>query len=71
MALDAVGIGVEHEAALIEALQQHHPRIGQPVGIDGGKRHGVRIDRLGAPGFREPGGKQAQWLVGFGEVTAR
>ena len=71
MTLHAVEIGVEDEAALIETLQQHHPRIGQPVGIDGGERHGVRIDRLGALGLGKPRRKQPERLVGFGEVTAR
>ena len=70
VALHAVEVGVEHEAALVEALQQHHARIGQPVGIDGRERHGFGIDRLGALGLGEPGREQPQRLVGLGEVTA-
>ena len=69
--LDAVAVGVEHEAALVETLQQHHPRIGHAIGIDGGERHGFGIDRLGALGLRKPGGKQTQGLGGIGKVTAR
>ena len=69
--LHAAEVGIEHEAALIEAFEQHHAHIGQAVGIDGRHRHGVGIDRLGALGFGEPGGEQAHGLVGLGEVTAR
>ena len=71
MAFDAAEVGVEHEAALIEALQQHHPHIGQAVGIDGRERHGVGVDRFGALGLGKPSRKQPQRLVGLGKVTAR
>ena len=39
----AVHVCVEHESALIDALQKHHPRVGEPVGINGGECHGGRI----------------------------
>jgi hypothetical protein len=71
VALDAVGVGVEHEAALIEAFQQNHASVRQAVGIDGRERHGVGIVRLGALGLGKPCRKQPPRLVGFGEVTAR
>src|ERR1700733_7573533 len=35
MTLDAVGIGVKYEAALIEALHQYHTRVGHPIGPNG------------------------------------
>ena len=71
MAFGAFGVRVKHEAVLVEAFQQHHPRIGPAVGVDSRKRHCLGIDRFGASGVGEPGGKQAQRLVGLGEVTAR
>jgi hypothetical protein len=70
-ALHAVDVRVEDEAALVEALQQDHARIGQSVAIDGRQRHGVRIDRLRPFGLGEPGREQAQRLIGRGEVTGR
>jgi hypothetical protein len=62
-------VGIEHEAALVEALEQHHPHVGQPVGIDGRERHRLRVVRLGSPGLLEPVCEQAERLVGLGKIT--
>ena len=70
MAFGALGIRVKHEAALVEAFRQNLARIGPTVGVDRGKRHCLGIYRFGTFSVGEPGGKQAQWLVGLGEVTA-
>ena len=67
----AVHVGVEHESALIDALQQHHAGIRQSVGVDSGQRHGGRIARLRGCRLAEPGGKQPQRLVRRGEITTR
>ena len=65
----AAVVAVEDEAALVEPLEQHHPDIGQPVGIDGRQRHRFGIGGLGLAGILEPGGEQPQRLLGFGEIT--
>ena len=70
-ALGAFHVGVEDEAALVGALEQHHAGIGQPVGIDGRQRHGGRIARFGLGCVGQPGGKQPKRLVRGGEITSR
>ena len=70
-ALLALRIGIENEAALVEALEQHHAGVGQAVGVDGGERHGGGIARLALGRLLEPGGEQLQRLVGLSEITAR
>src|SRR5580698_7657509 len=65
MAFDAVGVGVEHEAAFIEAFHQHHSRVRHTVRSDRRQRHSVRIDRLGALRLGKPCGKKPGRLTGF------
>ena len=64
LALGARQIGVEHEAFVIDVLQQHHADIGQPSRIHGRQRHGVGIVRLMRFGFREPLAEKLHRLVG-------
>ena len=42
----ALLVGVEDEAAFVEALEQHHAHIRQAVGPDGCQRHRVGIGGL-------------------------
>jgi len=62
--LGALEIGVEDESALIEMLQQHHADIGMSGTVCRGERHGIRIVRLAALGFRVPLTEQREWLIG-------
>ena len=45
--LGALEIGEEDEPRRVEALEQHHPHVGQPVAVDGGERHRVGVVGLG------------------------
>jgi hypothetical protein len=65
----AAVIAVEDEAAPVESLEQHHPDIGQPVGIDGRQRHRFGIGGLGLAGILEPGRKQSKRFLGLGEIA--
>jgi hypothetical protein len=53
----AVHVGIEHETALIDPLQEHHARIWKAGGIDGGEGHGGRITWFGGRCLGQPGGK--------------
>jgi len=53
-ALAAVVTGIEHETAVVDALQQHDARRGRAVGRRGGERHRVRRRQFRAQGFVEP-----------------
>jgi hypothetical protein len=64
-------VRVEHESAVVETLEKHHPYVRQTVAIDRRERHGVGIHRLGLLGVLEPSGEQPQRLVGVGKVTRR
>jgi hypothetical protein len=68
-ALGAVDMAVEHETVGIISLQQHHAHIRKPVAVHRGQRHGVRIIRLGLPGFGQPSGKKPQGFLGGGKIT--
>ena len=59
---------IQDKAALVGAFEQDHPHIGQAVGIDGGERHGLGIDRLGGLGLGHPGAEQGERVRGFGEI---
>ena len=52
--LSAPVIGVEHEPALVDPLEQHHARRGPAVPRGRGQRHRVRLQHLGVPRFGEP-----------------
>ena len=69
-ALATFEIGVEHEAPLVEALEENHAHIGQARLVDGGERQCVGIVGLGFPGILEPVAKQGVGFVFLGEVTA-
>lgn len=64
-------VGVEDESPFVETLHEDHANIGQAIRIDRGERHRGRIAWLAPCRIREPGGKQAQRLVGFGKITGR
>ena len=66
--LGALDIGVEDETARVRALAQNHPRVGQPIGVDGGERHRLRIVDLRGCRFREPKLKQRERVRGLGKV---
>jgi hypothetical protein len=57
-ALAAAVVGVEDEAALVDALEQHHPHGGRPGRICGGQCHRLgerrRVPRLAEPGLELP-----------------
>ena len=50
-ALAAAVVRVEHEAARVHALEQHHARVGCAVGVGGREHHRVGLD---APSPRAP-----------------
>ena len=54
LALAALVVGVPDDAALIQALDQHHPGRGPQLGIDGGQCHGIGLRQLGRDGFLQP-----------------
>ncbi len=60
--LGALQVGVEDEAGLVEALQQHGARIGQALGVDRGEGHGVGICRFRPPRLRQPVGEQREGI---------
>src|ERR1700674_291749 len=67
----AVSIGVENQPAPVETLEQHHPDIGKPVGIDGRHRHRIGIGGLRLRRLLEPSGEQVQRIVCGQEITGR
>jgi hypothetical protein len=52
--LAALGIGVEDEAALVDALQQHDAGRRPAILADRRQRHRMRVARLGLPGLVQP-----------------
>ena len=70
-ALGAFDVRIEDETPRIDALEQHHAGVRQPVGIDGRQRHGGRIARFRAGGVLQPGREQPKRIVRGGEITTR
>ena len=68
-ALGAFPVRVEHEAARVVLLHQHHAQIGRAVRVHRGQRHGGGIVDLLRLRLGEPGVEQGERLRGFGEVT--
>jgi hypothetical protein len=71
-ALAAVQMGVEHETALIEGLEQHGACRWTAVDIGGGHRHRRGIDFLAGLGLREQrgeGGKRFCVKIGHGSTS--
>ena len=66
--LGALFVRVEHEAADVGALQENHPHIGKPVGIDGGHGHGLWIDGLGGLRLLHPAEEQVEGIARLGEI---
>ena len=66
LALAALEVGVEHEAARIDALEQHHPRRGKAIRRGGRQADRVRVVRLGRRGLGHPGLEQGDRVVGGG-----
>ncbi len=64
--LGAVEVGVENEAAFIDALEQHHANLGKPALIDGGERHAGGLGAFGADGFVHPRFEVGDGLDVFG-----
>ena len=54
LALAAVVIGVPDDAALIQALDQHHPGRWSHLGIDRSQGHRVGLGQLARDGFMQP-----------------
>ena len=67
--LGAFQIRVEHEAALIEILQQHHAHIRQSTVIDRRDRYRVGVVDLFLRGVRKPFSKKLKRFRYFREVT--
>src|SRR5215471_15837553 len=65
----AVSIGVEHQTALVETLEQHHPHVRQPVRIDGRDRHCVGVDRLRSCRLLEPRREKREGIFRTPEIT--
>jgi len=61
-ALDAVGIGIEHKAVGIGALEQDHADIGHAVRAHRRQRHGIGVAGLGAFGFPHPALEQGEGI---------
>ncbi len=70
LSLPALEIRVEDKASGIEALEKHHTHIRQTIFVHGGQGNRVGIVRLRGFGILQPGGKQGQGFVLFGEVTS-
>jgi len=68
-ALLAFEIRVEHEAAVIDAFQQHHAHIRQAIFVHRGESHRVRIVDLGSRRILQPFGKKRERFIFFREVT--
>ena len=54
LAFLTVVIGVPDDAALVTALDQHHPGAGAQIAGHGGQRHGVGLGNLRGDGFFQP-----------------
>lgn len=67
--LGRVHVGVEHEAVLVRALEEHHADVRKAFGIHGRERHRGRVVRLGGGRLLQPGGEQPEGLVRLGELT--
>ncbi len=65
--LGAFQVGVEDEPAIIDALQQHHPDVRQPVRIDRGHGHGIGVVRLLLRGLAQPLHEQGDGVVAVGQ----
>src|SRR3984957_941054 len=66
--LGALYVRVEDDAARVHALAQDHPRVGQPVAVDGGERHRFRVVDLRRLCFLETKLKQRERIRGLGKV---
>ncbi|MNZ74546.1 hypothetical protein D3C78_929970 [compost metagenome] len=73
LALGAVVVGEEGEAALVQRLEQQHPAMGLPLCIDRGQGHGIGfhrrllgLHRLGKPAMEQ--GERLQRGLLFGQA---
>jgi hypothetical protein len=68
--VEAHEIRVEDESLLVESLEKHHPDIRHSIRVHRRQRQAVWIVRLRLRGVVHPGGEQAEWLLGRGEVIS-